>query len=524
MAVKAPHDQDGFADELARNASLRLLVFVVFILYCVYVYVKKALILKRDTEFGKVNGCKPPTYVLLYKWPLALDIVKRAFAARREKKLLSLFTDYFTILGPTVELTLLGAVLGGTGYATMDPENIEAVLSSQFEDFHLGPRSLAMKAMIGEGIFTQDGAPWKHSRELVRRQFVRMQYQNLEGFREHVENLVDAVGAFPGIVDLQPLFFRFTLNTTISMILGQSVEIFKHEIGDEFSKSFNRASLVTATRVRLGDLYWLYSPKGFSTACKTVKTYTDQFVRDALQQDCDQAKVSDQYTFITDLMNEHQDLQLVRDQVINVLIAGRDTTAATMSYVFRLLIRHPNVLKKLRVEIKSILGQDKNVTRAYIQRMPYLHNVIKETLRLYPPVPINTRFCKVTTTLPRGGGPDGRSPILVRKGMPVAYTVYHMQRRKDFYGSDAEEFRPERWEGPELANIKWGYLPFNGGPRLCLGKDFGLMLASYGIARIIQRFPKIELAPGETLQKPSEERQQLTLTLSSADGCKVLIN
>ncbi|MCJ1315275.1 hypothetical protein MMC15_000592 [Xylographa vitiligo] len=519
MAVKPLYEQVGFADELARNASPRLLVLIVFSLYCVYLYVNKALKFKKDTEYGKINGCQPPTYVLLYKWPLALDVVKRGFAAGREKKLLSLFTDYFAILGPTVELT----ILGGTGYATMDPENIEAVLSSQFEDFHLGPRNLAMKAMIGEGIFTQDGAPWKHSRELLRRQFVRMQYQNLEGFREHVENLVDAVSASSGIVDLQPLFFRFTLNTTISMILGQSVEIFKHEIGDEFSKSFNKASLVTATRVRLGDLYWLYAPKGFSTACKTVKTYTDQFVRDALQQDRDQAKVSDQYTFITDLMNEHQDLQLVRDQVINVLIAGRDTTAATMSYIFRLLVRYPNVLNKLRSEIESVLGQDKDVTRTYIQRMPYLHNVIKETLRLYPPVPINTRFCKETTTLPLGGGPDGRSPILVRKGMPVAYAVYHMQRRKDFYGSDAEAFRPERWEGPELADIKWGYLPFNGGPRLCLGKDFGLMLASYGIVRLIQSFPKIELAPGETLQKPGEERQQLTLTLSSADGCKVLI-
>ncbi|MCJ1283416.1 hypothetical protein MMC26_002745 [Xylographa opegraphella] len=303
-----------------------------------------------------------------------------------------------------------------------------------------------------------------------------MQYQNLEGFREHVENLVDAISASPGIVDLQPLFFRFTLNTTVSMILGQSVEIFKHEIGDEFSKSFNKASLVTATRVRLGGLYWLYAPKGFAAACKAVKAYTDQFVKDALQQDRNQLKVSDQYTFITDLMNEHQDLHLVRDQVINVLIAGRDTTAATMSYVLTV------------------------------------------ALRLYPPVPINTRLCKETSTLPLVGGPDGRSPLLVRKGMPVAYTVCHMQRRMDFYGSDADEFRPERWEGPELADIKWGYLPFNGGPRLCLGKDFGLMLASYGIARIIQSYPKIELAPGETLQKPGEERQQLTLTLSSAKG------
>ena len=161
----------------------------------------------------------------------------------------------------------------------------------------------------------------------------------------------------------------------------------------------------------------------------------------------------------------------------------------------RLLVRYPHVLKKLRAEVESVLGQDKDVTRAYIQRMPYLQHVIKESkqtkppksmpssdnnpaLRLYPPVPINTRFCKRATKLPVGGGPDGHSPILVREGMPVAYSVYHMQRRKDIYGSDAGAFRPERWEGPELADIKWGYLPFNGGPRLCLGSKF-VMLGSH---------------------------------------------
>jgi cytochrome P450 len=191
-----------------------------------------------------------------------------------------------------------------------------------------------MSAMIGEGIFTQDGPAWKHSRELLRRQFVRMQYQNLEGFREHVDNLLESLSESPGIVDLQPHFYRLTLNTTIAMILGQSVESFNHEIGDLFSKSFNKASLVTATRVRLGDLYFLYAPRGFFAACKTVKSYTEQFVRDALQQDHDKTKTSDKYTFINDLYSEHNhDVRLVRDQVINVLIAGRDTTAATMSYV-----------------------------------------------------------------------------------------------------------------------------------------------------------------------------------------------
>lgn len=190
-----------------------------------------------------------------------------------------------------------------------------------------------MMAMIGEGIFTQDGPAWKHLRELLRRQFVRMQYQNLEGFREHVENLVDAVSNSPGIVDLQPHFYRLTLSTTMDMILGQSMESFNHEIGALFLKAFNKASLITATRVRLGDLYFLYAPKGFFTACKIVKSYTEEFVRDALQQDRGSGGISDRYTFIYELQNEHQDVHLVRDQVINVLIAGRDTTAATMSYV-----------------------------------------------------------------------------------------------------------------------------------------------------------------------------------------------
>ena len=93
-------------------------------------------------------------------------------------------------------------------------------------------------------------------------------------------------------------------------------------------------------------------------------------------------------------------------------------------------------------------------------------------LRLYPSVPINVRIAQKTTWLPRGGGPDGDAPLLVRRGVGVGFLAYYLHRRKDLYGDDAGEFRPERWEGPELANIGWGYIPFHGGPRLCLGSEF----------------------------------------------------
>ena len=104
-------------------------------------------------------------------------------------------------------------------------------------------------------------------------------------------------------------------------------------------------------------------------------------------------------------------------------------------------------------------------------------------LRLYPSVPINMRQATKSTVLPVGGGPTRSSPILVRKGEAVSYSVYAMHRRKDLYGDDADKFRPDRWEpssggSPDLRNIGWGYLPFNGGPRVCLGRKSNLCFFS----------------------------------------------
>jgi hypothetical protein len=166
---------------------------------------------------------------------------------------------------------------------------------------------------------------------------------------------------------------------------------------------------------------------------------------------------------------------LVRDQRVNILLAGRDTTARLMSWAFRLLVRYPAVLTHLRREVVAVLGDERDVTGAHIRSMPYLQCVLNETLRLYPPVPVNFRFATRTTVLPRGEGQDGCSPVLLRCSMDIAYSVYHMHRRKDLHGEDANTFRPERWEQSQLADVKMGYLPFNTGPRTCLGKDLALM-------------------------------------------------
>lgn len=124
--------------------------------------------------------------------------------------------------------------------------------------------------------------------------------------------------------------------------------------------------------------------------------------------------------------------------------------------------------------------------------------------------------------LPTGGGREGDSPILVRKGELVVFSQYVNSRKQNIYGPDADAFRPERWEGPELANIGWAYFPFNGGPRQCLGEDFALMEVFYTIVRLL-KILWIALPANDRNDPVGSERQRLTLVLSSADGCRVFV-
>ena len=129
-------------------------------------------------------------------------------------------------------------------------------------------------------------------------------------------------------------------------------------------------------------------------------------------------------------------------------------------------------------------------------------------------VPFNSREAITDTILPVGGGPDGKSPILVRKGQIVNYTTWVMHRRPDYFGLDAEEFKPERWEH---VRPTWEYLPFNGGPRVCIGQQYALTEAGYTTVRLMQRFAKVESRD----ERPWTEG--ITLTACSLNGTKVVL-
>lgn len=92
-----------------------------------------------------------------------------------------------------------------------------------------------------------------------------------------------------------------------------------------------------------------------------------------------------------------------------------------------------------------------------------------KALRLHPVIPTNAREASKDTILPHGGGKDGNSPLLVKKGNLVMYNIYAMHRDAGVFGPDPEAFVPERWDGLRPG---WGYLPFNGGPRICIGRKY----------------------------------------------------
>jgi cytochrome P450 len=415
-------------------------------------------------------------------------------------------------------------MMGQVFVNTIDPEIIKSVLATNFKDFGLGKRIESFGPLLGNGIFTSDGVQWEHSRSLVRPNFSRAQVADLGNFETHIRHLIAKIPRDGSTVDLQKLFFQLTLDSATEFLFGEPIDSLNSHEGSEqqrFATAFDFAQSRLGARSRLGLFMYFHRDNEFDNACKTVHAFVDKIVYKALDQvgRQDAEKIidgkdrADRYVFLDEMARATKDPKQLRDELLNILVAGRDTTASLLSITFHTLARRPDIWRKLKAEIDELNG--KRPDYETLRNMKYLKYLLNESLRLYPVVPSNARFANKPTTIPHGGGPDGKSPIYIAQGEAVAYNVFVLHRRKDIYGPDAEEFRPERWEPKEGLRPGWGYLPFNGGPRICIGQQFALTEASYTIVRLMQEFSGIENRDG------GPWREQLALTMASADGCKV---
>ncbi|QDS77320.1 hypothetical protein FKW77_004764 [Venturia effusa] len=488
-------------------------------------------------------GCKKPYDAKLGLF--GLPQVWRTLRAAQEKRLLVFMIEESKKAcqeAGRVILTTENVILGYKRIFTFDPANVKAVLATQFKEFGLGDdRINTFAPVLGHGIFSSDGEKWERNRALLRPQFVREQVSDLALEEYHVQNLMsvipspDASGWTP-TVDLQVLFFRLTLDSSTEFLFGESLDSQiahlkpnseRKEDSEEllFVKAFDQVTDTMATGTRLGKLYWLAHGKAFRQAKARVLTFADYYVRAALSQNPlavsgkrPEEGQKQRYVFLNALAASTQDPEEIRSQVLSVLLAGRDTTASCLSWTFLLLCQHPEIYAKLRRIVISSFGtykQPRNLSFSELKSCTYLQHIINESLRLFPAVPINIRRCFVDTTLPRGGGPTGEDPIYVRAGEEIVYSMHVTHRLEHLWGPDANDFRPERWEGRKTG---WEYLPFNGGPRMCIGQQFALTEASYVIVRLVQR---VEELKGVGIPAKGMERHNLSLTNCPDGGVNV---
>jgi cytochrome P450 len=349
----------------------------------------------------------------------------------------------------------------------------------KFTSWPVGNAGAKTTHRLGGGIFSANGPQWEHSRALLRPQFARQQVSDLDLEEDHLQDMFKAMpvkaDGWTDTIDLLPLFFRLTLDSSSEFLFGESVgtqlaalpghdeiEWRKHA---DFVQAFEMSQDCIARAFRLNDFWAWGITKQYKEYCVTVHRYIDTFVQKALNLDEKQLESGEKrkYVFLEELAQVTRDPIEIRDQLLSILVAGRDTTAGLLCFLFRELASHPQAFEKLRSAILYEFGTDNTkLTFASLKDCQYLQWCLNETLRLFPSVPMNSRMAKVDTTLPRGGGPDGTQPLYIPKGTEVNYSVYAMHRTKEFWGENAEEFDPERWNGRKPG---FEYLPFNGGPR-----------------------------------------------------------
>ncbi|KAJ6838996.1 cytochrome P450 704C1-like isoform X2 [Iris pallida] len=263
------------------------------------------------------------------------------------------------------------------------------------------------------------------------------------------------------------------------------------ELGSCFSKAFDDANYIVFRRY--SDVFWdlkRYLNVGLEAQLKKHIKVIDDFVFQLIRRkrelmkngtdDKDDTKEDILSRFIVASEKDPEAItdQYLRDIILNFLIAGKDTTANTLTWFFYLICKQPLVQEKIAAEIQDSLrisaGEGRDIDsfcailndHEVVDRMHYLHAAITETLRLYPAVPVDGKSAQEDDVLPDG--------FKVKKGDVVNYHAYAMGRMTYLWGEDAEDFRPERWieNGSFKPESPFKFPAFNGGPRICLGKEF----------------------------------------------------
>ncbi|EIW61469.1 cytochrome P450 monooxygenase pc-3 [Trametes versicolor FP-101664 SS1] len=419
-------------------------------------------------------------------------------------------------------------IYGDTAYITNDANVVKTVLATDFQDFEKGEDFRDnMNSVLGTGVFNVDGEMWKFHRMMTRPYFSRDRISHFELFDRHTALAIQKIRErFRGghAVDFQDVISRFTLDSATEFLFGACVNSLHSDlpyayndavapqfarapnVAERFSAAFAGAQNVISMRTRVGWFWHLQELLNDRSAehMRVVDEFLQPILEEAIaknraakaQLEATGEKGSEEdETLLDHLVKLTDDPVVLHDETLNILIAGRDTTAATLTFVVYLMSLYPHVFQRLRAEVMEKVGPSQMPSFDDVRNMKYLRAVINETLRLYPIVPFNVRVATRDTTLPN---PDPSAPrVFIPKGTAQAYSVFLMHRRKDYWGPDALDFDPDRWLDERLNKYftanPFIFVPFNAGPRICLGQQFAYNEMSFFLIRLLQNFSHVEL-------------------------------
>lgn len=374
---------------------------------------------------------------------------------------------------------------GAPVYVLSAPEHIEHVLVKQARNYPKDAFQKRALGVVGNGLLVSEGDFWLRQRRMMQPAFHR---ERVAGYGKMMVARTEewasrrrdgeSIDAFAEMMAL-------TLDVVAGALFGTRMTEQARDVGHAMEAVMLYAKALFENPVTLP--LWVPTPgnRRFRAAMATLHAVADGVVEERRRQGTAGED-------LLGLMLEAQaedgarmtDAQL-RDESLTLMLAGHETTAVTLTFCLLLLSRHPDVEAELRRELEAVLGRRAPAVED-LPALPFTEQVVKEAMRLYPPV---WGMSRATAEADRIGG------FHIPARAMVAWSQWALHRDARFF-PEPEAFRPQRWaQGLERTLPRFAYFPFGGGPRLCIGAGFAMMEARLLLATLLQRF-RFEAAPG----------------------------
>ena len=365
---------------------------------------------------------------------------------------------------------------------TQNPGLIRHVLQKNHRNYIKSPVHFDKLAhFLGRGLLTSEGDFWLRQRRLIQPGFHRQRLAQLvpnmvSVIDEHLDGLNDRREAGP--IDMYPEMMTLTFNVIARSIFSQSIP--QHEL-DVLSKNITELQEFVIRQIRQPFLNPLFRINGALKRHEQLRDANNAITLSYIEARRNEEPHDDLLQMLLDARYEDTGEAMlprqVQDEVTILFVAGHDTSANALAWFWYLLGRHPAVEARIREEISSLRGRAPEFSE--LSDFPYTLAAIEETMRLYPPAWITDRQA-VTD--------DHYDGLDIPKGTYLI-TYFYGLHHNPTYWSEPEAFRPERF----LASAKkehepYTYLPFGGGPRMCIGNHFSLMEMQLVVIRMLQRF------------------------------------